>query len=95
MSASAVLRWMADHGALKRRNYTELPGAESVKSHMEMAFKIVGLWFALNLAIPTFILYQRSPHFRHRLFRFTLGGLASPSERRLAHVLVEAAHHRR
>jgi hypothetical protein len=60
---------------------------------MLLALKIVGVWFALNLAIPAFILYQRSPHFRHRLFRFTLG-LASPANRRLAHVLIEAAHNR-
>jgi hypothetical protein len=61
---------------------------------MVLALKIVGIWFALDLAIPAFIVYQRSPHFRHRLFRLTLGGLARPTERRLAHVLVEAAHRR-
>jgi hypothetical protein len=36
-----------------------------------MILKILGVWFALNLAIPAFIIYQRSPHLRHRLFRLT------------------------
>ena len=29
---------------------------------------VIEVWVALNFAIPAFILYQRSPHFRHRLF---------------------------
>jgi hypothetical protein len=62
---------------------------------MTMILKIVGVWFALNLAIPAFTYYQRSPHLRHRLFRLTLGLFAFPHERQLAHQLVESAHHRR
>jgi hypothetical protein len=48
---------------------------------------------ASNLAIFAFILWQRSPHFRHRVFRLTLGAFA-PNERRLVHSLVQAAHRR-
>jgi hypothetical protein len=36
--------------------------------------KVIGVWFALNLAIPALIIYQRSPNLRRRLFRITLGG---------------------
>jgi hypothetical protein len=60
---------------------------------MSTLLKVIGIWFALNLAIPAFIIYQRSPRLRHRLFRFTLGGFSMPRERKLAHVLVEAAYH--
>jgi len=37
---------------------------------------IVAIWFGLNLAIFAFILWQRSPHFRHRVWCLTLGVLA-------------------
>jgi hypothetical protein len=47
------------------------------------------------LAIPAFIFYPRSPRLRHRLFRWTAGGLSAPSDRWLAHSLVKAAHHSR
>src|SRR5271169_2954019 len=63
--------------------------------HMTTLLKVLSIWFVLNLAIPAFILWQRSPHFRHRVFRLTLGIFSSPTDRRLAHVLVEAAHHHR
>ena len=65
-----------------------------IKRYLEMIFKILSIWFALNLAIPAFILWQRSPKLRHRLFRLTLGGFSSPSERKLAHALIVAAHRR-
>jgi hypothetical protein len=58
---------------------------------------ITGLevWLTLNLAIPAFIIWQRSPHFRHQLFRWTMGGLTSPHERLHAHLLIDAARHNR
>jgi hypothetical protein len=56
---------------------------------------LIEIWLALNLAIPAFIAWQRSPHFRHRVFRWTIGGLTPPRERRLAHVLVDAARQHR
>ena len=58
-------------------------------THMTVFMKILGIWFALNLAIPAFIIYQRSPRLRHRLFRLTVGLLAFPHERQLVHQLVE------
>jgi hypothetical protein len=61
---------------------------------MTIVLNMVGIWFALNLAIPAFIIYQRSPHLRHRLFRLTLGAFALPHERQLVHQLVEAFHRR-
>jgi hypothetical protein len=61
---------------------------------MSILSKIVAIWFALNLAIPAFIIYQRSPHLRHRLFWYTLGIFAMPHERQLVHRLVNASHHR-
>jgi hypothetical protein len=61
---------------------------------MTTFLKILGIWFALNLAIPAFLIYQRSPHLRHRLFRLTLGLFAMPHKRQLVHQLVEASHHR-
>ena len=62
---------------------------------MTIVMKILAVWLCLNFAIPAFIYYQRTPGFRHRLFRVTLGLFAFPSERRLAHALVDAAHHHR
>jgi hypothetical protein len=62
---------------------------------MSVVMKIVAIWFGLNLFIPALIYYQRTPSFRHRLFRATVGVFSFPSERRLAHALVDAAHHRR
>jgi hypothetical protein len=58
---------------------------------MRALLEIVGIWFSVNLAIFAFILWQRSPHFRHRIFRLTLGAFSWPSDRRLAHALVETA----
>jgi hypothetical protein len=52
-------------------------------------------WIALNFAIPAFIIYRRSPHLRHRIFRFTFGGLSPRDELRRAHVWVKAAHRTR
>jgi hypothetical protein len=57
--------------------------------------EIVVAWTGLNIGIFGFILYQRSPSFQHRMFRATTGLFAFPNERRLAHALVDAAHHDR
>ena len=57
--------------------------------------EIVGVWTGLNVGFFAVVLYQRSPRFRHRLFRASVGVLAFPTERHLAHALVDAAHHRR
>jgi hypothetical protein len=65
------------------------------ETFMHRFFQIIEIWVALNFAIPAFILYQRSPHFRHQLFRWTIGGFTPPRERQLAHVLVSAARHHR
>jgi hypothetical protein len=62
---------------------------------MSVFLKILGNWVALNLAISAFIIYQRSPHLRHRLFRLPLGLFAFPHKRQLARQLVESAHHHR
>jgi hypothetical protein len=34
---------------------------------MQILIAIAAIWFGLNLAIFAFILWQRSPHFRHRV----------------------------
>jgi hypothetical protein len=60
---------------------------------MTILFKILGIWFALNLAMAALIFYQRSPHLRHRLFRLTLGAFAFPHQRQLAHQLIVSTHH--
>jgi hypothetical protein len=49
---------------------------------------ILGIWFGLNLVIPAFILWQRSPHFRQRLFRLTLGVFA-PKQTKIARDLLQ------
>jgi hypothetical protein len=70
-------------------------GSGSFHNHyksMSTLQRVIGIWFALNVAIPAFIIYQRSPRLR-RLFRLTLGGFSVSRERRLVHVLIEAAHH--
>jgi hypothetical protein len=43
---------------------------------MQTLIAIAAIWFGLNLAIVAFILWQRSPHFRRRVSRLTLGVLA-------------------
>jgi hypothetical protein len=48
---------------------------------MTTVMTIAAIWFTLNLAIPAFILWQRSPHFRHRVFGLALGAFA-PSKRK-------------
>ena len=53
---------------------------------MLILITIVAIWFGLNLAIFAFSLWQRSPHFRHRVSRLTLG-VFTPKE--------TSAHHRR
>ena len=40
---------------------------------MQIFIAIVAIWLGLNLAIVAFIQWQRSPHFRHRVSRLTLG----------------------
>ena len=61
---------------------------------MKAILAILGVWFASNLAIFAFILWQRSPHFRHRVFRLTLGAF-TPNDCRRAHALVKAAQQQR
>jgi hypothetical protein len=58
-------------------------------------YRFIGIWVALNFAIPAFVAWQRSPSFRHRVFRWTAGAVTPPRERQLAHVLVDAARRRR
>jgi hypothetical protein len=53
---------------------------------MHILFAVVAIWFGLNLAIFAFIPWQRSPHFRHRVSRLTLGEFAPKQT---------TAHHRR
>jgi hypothetical protein len=43
---------------------------------MQIFITIVAIWLGLNLAIFAFIQWQRSPHFRHRVSRLTLGVFA-------------------
>jgi hypothetical protein len=62
---------------------------------MPRLITVIQIWVALNFAIPAFIAWRRSPHFRHRVFRWTIGGLTPPRKRRLAHILVDAARHHR
>ena len=52
---------------------------------MTTILAIMGVWFASNLAIFAFILWQRSPRFRRRVFRLTLGDFV-PGERKQVHV---------
>jgi hypothetical protein len=56
---------------------------------------VLEVWLAPNLAIPAFVLYQRSPRVRHHLLRWMLGVLDPLRDRQMAHVLVSAARHRR
>jgi hypothetical protein len=52
---------------------------------MRVVVEVLSIWLALNLAIPAFILWQRSPQFRQRVFRLTLGAFM-PGESKQAHV---------
>jgi hypothetical protein len=59
---------------------------------MRILLIIVAIWFGLNLALPVILLWQRSPHFRHLIFRSTLGFFV-PRRVRVAHVLLRASRH--
>jgi hypothetical protein len=48
---------------------------------MKTILAILSVWFASNLAIFAFILWQRSPHFRRRVFRLTFGAFM-PGQRK-------------
>jgi hypothetical protein len=52
---------------------------------MTAILAILGVWFASNLAIFAFILWQRSPQFRQRVFRLTIGAFM-PGERKQVRV---------
>jgi hypothetical protein len=66
---------------------------------MSRLITIVEDWLMLNVALAALLVYQNSPHLRHlrhQLFRWTIGGLTPPRQRRLAHALLNTArHHRR
>jgi hypothetical protein len=62
---------------------------------MHLFLQVIAIWGALSIALTAFIIFQRSPHFRHQLFRWTIAGFTPPRERQLAHVLVSAARHHR
>lgn len=81
-------------GARDQLRNTGMPGSAGRLLAMSILAKLLGVWFGLNLVIPAFIIYQRSPHLRHRLFWRALGVFAMPHEYQLAHQLVEASHHR-
>jgi hypothetical protein len=40
---------------------------------MRILLEIVAVWFALSFAVPAFIFWQRSPHFRRRVWRAVTG----------------------
>ena len=52
---------------------------------MKAISAMLGVWFASNLAFFAFVLWQRSPRFRHRVCRLTFGAFV-PGERKQAHV---------
>jgi hypothetical protein len=55
---------------------------------------LVGGWVALNAALLGLLLVRRpNPHIRHRLFRWTVGGVGDSRPRRSAQALI-LAHHR-
>jgi hypothetical protein len=62
---------------------------------MSRLMTIVQGWLMLNVALAALLVYQYSPHLRHQLFRWTIGGLTPPRQRRLAHALLNAARRRR
>lgn len=61
---------------------------------MTIIENIIAGWVFANLALPIWLLWRRSPHFRHRLYLYTLGGLHPSRDRELAHVLIETARQR-
>ena len=60
---------------------------------MRILIDIIPVWLGLNLAISALIVWQRSPHFRHRMFRLTSGAFA-PKQTHLAHALAHRPHFR-
>lgn len=51
---------------------------------------IVMGWIGVNFAVPALIYYRRAPEFRHRVFKWTAGGLASIHDRVAVHALVRS-----
>ena len=56
---------------------------------------VIEAWLAFNLAVPIFLLYQRSPQLRRRLFCWAASHAGHHQPRELARVPVSAAHRRR
>ena len=56
---------------------------------------VIEAWLAFNLAVPIFLIYQRSPQLRRRLFGWAAYDAGHRQPRELARVLVSAAHRRR
>ncbi len=52
---------------------------------------IIAIWMGFNLALPAFIYWQKSPHFRVRVRHLTIEALSQPRERDLVHGLVQAS----
>jgi hypothetical protein len=55
---------------------------------MHSVLVIMSTWIGLNFAVPALIYYRRAPEFRHRVFKWTAGGLAPIHNRLAAHTLV-------
>lgn len=47
-------------------------------------------WIGVNFAVPALIYYRRAPEFRHRVFKWTAGGLSPIHDRVAAHALVRS-----
>lgn len=56
---------------------------------------IFASWMGINLALPAWLLWQRSPHLRHQVYHFAAGFVYPPHEREWAHLLVETGRHDR
>jgi hypothetical protein len=62
---------------------------------MTILLNLNGIWLLVNLAVPAWLLWRRSPHFRHRVYHLTIGSLSPSRERELAHSLIETGRHQR
>ena len=52
---------------------------------------ILASWVGLNLSLPAFVFWQKSPHFRARVRHLTIEALSPPRERELVQALVQAS----
>lgn len=61
---------------------------------MTIQEQILLSWILANLALPVWLLWRRSPHFRHRIYQLIVGSIHPSKDREFVHALIETGRQR-